>query len=67
MAQVSINETQVTIKPTGIYQPVGETEKNVTFNIGIFSRLGTLTSEDASAVIERLVNSITDKFKAEII
>lgn len=67
MAQVSINETQVTIKPTGIYQPVGETEKNVTFNIGIISRLGTLTSEDASAVIERLVNSITDKFKAEII
>lgn len=56
-----------TIAPIDIYAPEGKEFKNITFRIQLVSLSKTITNEEASEVVEKIVRAAEEKLKAQVV
>lgn len=57
----------VTVSPLDIYQPEGGDTKNVTIRVSLVSYEKTMTNEEATAVIDGLINTVIEKTEGKVI
>ncbi len=68
-AQDALRESGLitSLEPLDIYQPEDGTTKNITVRIKLASYDKTLTNEEVTAVVERVINTVTDVTDGKVI
>jgi len=61
------SDLETTLEPVDIYQPVGESVKNITLRVKMTSHDHTLTSEEAGQLVDQIVQHVTDSVAAKLI
>lgn len=64
---LSGSELEWTVSPLDIYAPEGEDVKNITIRIALTSHAKTLTSQEVTESVDKVINSVVKAVDAEVV